>query len=74
MALALEQQRPRVVPEVLRGLAVFAVYLVVNGLSWSGKATTARAHSGDIFSLERRLHLDPEPALNRWLDEPGALR
>ena len=66
--------RPRVVPEVVRGLAVFAVYLVVNALDWPGRASTARAHAHDILSLEQRLHLDPEPALNRWLAPHHTLR
>jgi diacylglycerol O-acyltransferase len=66
--------RPRAAPELLRGLAVFAVYLVVNGLDWQGRAATARQHARTIDSLERRLHLDPERALNHWLEPHHLLR
>src|SRR5471032_2081548 len=66
--------RPRAAPELLRGLAVFVVYLVVNGLDWPGRAGAARQHAHTLSSLERRLHLDPERALNRWLEPHHALR
>jgi diacylglycerol O-acyltransferase / wax synthase len=66
--------RPRPVPELVRGLAVFAVYLLVNGIDWHGRASSARAHSADIYSLERRLHLDPERWLNARLAPHHALR
>jgi diacylglycerol O-acyltransferase / wax synthase len=66
--------RPRARGEIARGLGVFAVYLVVNGLDWPGRASSAQAHGRDVFSLEQRLHLDPEPALNRWLAPHHALR
>ena len=66
--------RPRAQTEIVLGLAVFGVYVVVNGLSWSGKAASAAAHSRSVWSLERRLHLDPELSLNHWLAPHSVLR
>ena len=66
--------RPRPLGELARGLAVFAVYLVVTGIDWSGRTATAHRHATDILDLERRLHLDPELSLNQWLAPHHVLR
>ncbi|MDX6205739.1 MAG: hypothetical protein QOF39_1796 [Frankiales bacterium] len=66
--------RPRAAPELLRGLAVFAVYVLVNGLDWPGRAGTARQHARTLDTFEQRLHLDPERTLNHWLEPHHLLR
>ena len=40
----------------------------------AGPGSHRTPHADDILSLERRLHLDPEPALNRWLAPHHTLR
>ncbi|BCB76357.1 hypothetical protein GCM10022251_24430 [Phytohabitans flavus] len=67
-------ERPPWVREIAIGLAVFAVYAVVTSRDWPGRRETAMARSRQIFDLERALHIDIEPALNRWLVPHDTLR
>src|SRR5690348_8992251 len=60
--------------ELLGGLIVFAIYSVVAGLDWSGRAAAADAHGRALFGLERALRLDLELSLNHWLVPHVALR
>lgn len=60
--------------ELLGGLIVFAIYSVVAGLDWSGRAAAADAHGRAVFRLERALRLDLELSLNHWLVPHVALR
>lgn len=55
-------------------LIVLAIYLVLTSIDWDGRHRAAIANSRWIFDLERSLHIDVEPALNRWLVPRGALR
>lgn len=64
--------RPRLVPELLLGLAIFGLYSVVASMDDNVWPAAAR-HGRWIFAAERWLHLDIEPALNRWLDARPAL-
>jgi WS/DGAT/MGAT family acyltransferase len=64
--------RPRLVPELLLGLAIFGLYSVVASLDDNVWRAAAR-HGRWIFTAEHWLHLDIEPALNRWLDARPAL-
>jgi hypothetical protein len=56
------------------GLIVFGVYSFVAGLDWPGREHQAERHGRAVFGLEQRLHLDIEPALNRWLAPHPVLR
>jgi diacylglycerol O-acyltransferase / wax synthase len=58
--------RPRIVPELLLGLAIFALYSVVAGDDRHRQAEAIR-NGRWLFAAEQWLHLDIEPALNRWL-------
>ncbi|MDQ7905769.1 phosphatase PAP2 family protein [Phytohabitans sp. ZYX-F-186] len=74
MTIGGKPERPPWVREIAIGLAVFAVYAIAAGLDWPGRRATAMAHSRRIFDLERALHIDVEPALNRWLVPHDTLR
>lgn len=58
--------RPRVIPELLLGLAVFGCYVVVAALDERVPGRAER-NGRAVYQLEKVLHLDVEPALNRWL-------
>jgi hypothetical protein len=60
--------------ELLLGLAVFGLYSIVQALHSPARQQAAERNGRDIFDLERRLHLDIEPALNRWLVPHDMLR
>jgi hypothetical protein len=49
------------------GLALFAVYLLIDGLGGEGRRAAALRHGRAVFDLERTLGIDVEPALNGWL-------
>jgi diacylglycerol O-acyltransferase len=66
--------RPSVAGEIALGLVVFAFYSVVTGLDWAGREAAASRHAHDVMALERYLHIDLEPALNRGLAPHHALR
>jgi diacylglycerol O-acyltransferase len=61
-----DTDRPRLVFEVLLGLAIFALYSVVASDDRHRQAVAAR-NGRWLFAAENSLHLDVEPALNRWL-------
>jgi PAP2 superfamily protein/wax ester synthase-like acyl-CoA acyltransferase family protein/uncharacterized protein DUF1298 len=65
--VATAPDRPRPVGELLLGLAVFALYSVVQALGGAGREAAAERHARSLFHLERALHLDPERSLNHWL-------
>lgn len=69
-----QSSRPPWRRELTIWLAVFAIYLVLTSIDWAGRHRAAVANSRWIFDLERSLHIDVEPALNRWLLPRGALR
>jgi hypothetical protein len=60
--------------ELLLGLIVFGLYSLVQAMHGPARQRAADRHGRDIFDLERRLHLDLEPALNRWLAPHEVLR
>jgi hypothetical protein len=66
--------RPPLWREVAIGLVIFAIYSVVAGLDWDGRTAAADRHGRRVFALEQLLHLDIEPALNRWLAPHHLLR
>jgi len=53
--------------QIAAGLALFGVYLLVDGLDASARRAAARTHGRDLFSFEQHLHLDIEHTLNDWL-------
>lgn len=59
--------RPALLRELGIGLAVFAVYLLVDAFPGAGRADTARRNGSALLTLERGLRLDAETPLNRWL-------
>lgn len=59
--------RPPLWRELLIGLALFAVYLVVDSLENPGRRAAADRHGRAIFHVEQSLHLDVEHVLNTWL-------
>src|SRR3954468_12038395 len=67
-------ERPPWFRELILGLAVFAVYSYVAGLGWTGRRLAAERPPHQIFALERRLSIDVEPTLNRWLAPHPVLR
>lgn len=73
VARAGEAIRPPLHHELTLGLAVFGVYSVVAAAP-GGRTAVAAAHGRSVFRLERALHLDVEPALNRWLAAHRVLR
>jgi len=74
VTIGVKPARPPWLREIVIGLAVFAVYAIVTGFNWPGRRAAAMAHSRQIFDLERALHIDIEPALNRWLVPHGTVR
>jgi hypothetical protein len=60
--------------EIALGLVVFGLYSLVQVMHSPGRQGAADRHGRQIFDLERRLHLDIEPALNRWLVPHDVLR
>jgi diacylglycerol O-acyltransferase / wax synthase len=64
----------RVGRELLIGLIVFGLYSLVQMMHSAARQRSADRHGREIFDLERRLHLDVEPALNRWLAPHDVLR
>jgi diacylglycerol O-acyltransferase / wax synthase len=60
--------------ELLFGLLVFGLYSVVQARHSPARRRAADRHGWALFDLERRLHLDIEPALNRWLAPHDILR
>jgi diacylglycerol O-acyltransferase len=67
-----DTDRPRLVPELLLGLAIFALYSVVANDDRHRHAVAAR-NGRWLFTAEQSLHLDVEPALNRWLAQHSIL-
>src|SRR4051795_1779869 len=65
--------RPRLVGELLIGLAVFGLYGLVQALGGTGRDATAARNADALFALERVLHLDVERPLNAWLADRHAL-
>jgi diacylglycerol O-acyltransferase len=59
--------RPAVVRELVIGLAVFGLYLLVDLSAGPGRADVADRNGRALLGFERRLHLDAETPLNRWL-------
>ncbi|MFI6071270.1 phosphatase PAP2 family protein [Actinoplanes sp. NPDC051343] len=72
--MTLGESKKRVVRELLIGLLVFGVYSLVQMMHGPARERAADRHGREIFDLERRLHLDVEPALNRWLAPHDVLR
>lgn len=68
------EQRPRWRGELLRGLALFAVYLAVDALNGSWRTRAARSNADRVIQLEQWLHFDVESSLNDWLaGHPGLM-
>ena len=44
------------------------MYSIAAGLRSAARVAEATEHGRRIFAIERVLHLDVEPALNRWLN------
>jgi hypothetical protein len=74
MLADVHERRPPAWRELAMGLALFALYTVVNALDWDGKEQTARRHGEQILRLQERLHLDWERPLNEWLAPHDVLR
>ena len=72
--MTLGESRKRVGRELLIGLVVFGLYSLVQMMHGPGRQRAADRHGRDIFDLERRLRIDIEPALNRWLAPHDFLR
>ncbi|GGB22921.1 hypothetical protein GCM10011492_10960 [Flexivirga endophytica] len=67
-------QRPRISRELLGGLALFAVYLLVDALNVPSRTPTAKANAERVIQLEQWLHVDVEGWLNGWLaGRPGLM-
>jgi hypothetical protein len=60
-------RRPRLLRELAVGLAVFAVYSVVQALGGPAREAAALRNARALVALEQRLHLDLERPLNDWL-------
>ena len=60
--------------ELSFGLIVFGLYSIVQARRSPARQRAADRHGRDIFAVQRWLHLDVEPALNRWLVPHGVLR
>ena len=58
-----DRDRPRIVPELLLGLAIFALYSVVASDDRHRQAEAVR-NGRWLFAAEQWLHLDIEPALD----------
>jgi diacylglycerol O-acyltransferase len=72
--VTLGESKRRAGRELLIGLLVFGLYSLVQMMHGPARERAADRHGRDIFDLERRLHLDIEPPLNRWLAPHGVLR
>lgn len=66
--------RPRVLPELVIGLATLVVYLVIESRGGPGRQFAARENGEWLYRAERWLHLDVELSVNLWLDRHGLLR
>ena len=53
---------------------VFGLYSIAAGLHSAARVAEAARHGRRIFAIERFLHIDVEPALNRWLTPHELLR
>jgi len=69
-----DSPRPSYRRELGIWLAVFAVYVVLTSIEWSGRHRAAVENSRWLFDLERSLHIDIELALNHWLVPREGLR
>jgi diacylglycerol O-acyltransferase / wax synthase len=69
-----EGRKGRIAHELLLGLILFGLYSLVQAMHSPARQRAADRHGRQIFDLERRLHLDIEPALNRWLAPHDILR
>ena len=69
-----DSPRPSYRRELGIWLAVFAVYVVLTSIEWSGRQRAAVENSRWLFDLERSLHIDIELALNHWLVPREGLR
>ncbi|WP_446666573.1 phosphatase PAP2 family protein [Flexivirga sp. B27] len=65
--------RPRLLTELVGGLALFGIYLLVDALSGPSRSTAARSHATGVIQLEQWAHLDVESSLNAWLAGHPAL-
>ncbi|MEV6844487.1 phosphatase PAP2 family protein [Actinoplanes sp. NPDC051411] len=72
--MTLGESRRRIARELLIGLLVFGLYSLVQMMHGPARQRAADRHGRDLFDLERRLHLDIEPGLNRWLAPHDFLR
>ncbi|GLZ09481.1 hypothetical protein Acsp03_69470 [Actinomadura sp. NBRC 104412] len=59
--------------ELALGLAVFAVYAVVDSMPVTERTAVAEAHGRDLHALEKLLHLDLVTPANRWLSSHPAV-
>jgi hypothetical protein len=66
--------RPSWWREIALGLAVFAVYLVVDHLPGDARGPAADRNGHALLHIETVLRLDLERTLNRWLAPHAALR
>lgn len=71
---ATREGRPHPLGELVGGLALFAVYLLVDALNGPSRTAAARSHGGRVIRAEQWLHLDVEGSLNAWLaGHPGLM-
>ncbi|WP_235022744.1 bifunctional phosphatase PAP2/O-acyltransferase family protein [Amycolatopsis alkalitolerans] len=66
--------RPRWWGELLAGLALFAVYLVIEAKPLPSRELRALASGDQLLRFEQALHLDFELPMNHWLAGQGWLR
>src|SRR3954469_3579356 len=65
--------RPRLIGELLVGLAVFGLYGLVQAWGGAGRDAVAARNADALFALERALRLDVERPLNAWLADRHGL-
>jgi hypothetical protein len=68
------RERPSPWPELVIGLVLFGLYSMVAGMKNPERTAAADRNGRWIYELERRLHIDIEPALNHWLAPHEVLR
>jgi diacylglycerol O-acyltransferase len=72
--LAARKERPSPWWELLIGLALFGLYSLVKLVGGAKREAIAERNGRWIYALERNLHIDIEPGLNRWLAPHEVLR
>src|SRR5262249_32298773 len=67
-------EKPRPLPELMIGLATFALYVVVENLGGGGRAAAAEQNGRALLATEQSLHVPLEIWLNSWVVPHQRLR